>query len=654
MCSTCRKARLECVYQEPLPRKRKRKTVDSVHERLEHYEKLLKQNGLIEEEESNPPPTPAQKAEAPFLGIQGVSRHVSMKGVGDGKLLPSSRPGRSRYIDSNVWKNLGEFHPSSDEEDADDPSPAGLYRSPTTDDPVSTALLGPNSPPVALIDFHPTYESAMKLWKIYVDNIDPIIKLVHVPSGVAIVQRAAANPSSASKATEALLFAVYHFAAKTITEAECERMFGEPQVKLVARYHDAVRQALVNAHFLRTTDLMTLQAYMLFLLSIRSHYDPHTFWILTGIAVRLAQRMGLHRDGEALGLKPFDVQIRRRVFWQILPLDGMAGQLCGTGISISPDSWDVLQPLNLNDTDIWPEMTETPQPRTGATDMIFCLARTTIAKFIQKANPPMGNVAKVWAGDDIAYAEKQLDEVEDEMELKYLRYCDWANPIHIMTMGMIRGSLCSGKLRLRLSRAKRLQDVPDDERRQIWSLAMRMIDYDISTYENNLIQVFKWHLKAFFQWDPLIWILNEIRRHPQAHEYDPDWSKIEKMYSNHPELMSWKGSLHVATSRLVLKTWETWQASRPHEEVAARGEPSFITTLRSQAQRREVQTASLAASTEQHDPFAVGDATDDLPDPNVPFAGQNNFDFDYFSNPESMDWMFWDQLIRDPTSFSTS
>lgn len=64
-----------------------------------------------------------------------------------------------------------------------------------------------------------------------------------------------------------------------------------------------------------TTDTSVIQALILFLLACRYQYDSNTYLILTGVAVRIAQGMRLHRDGEALGLAPFEVQMRRRLFY---------------------------------------------------------------------------------------------------------------------------------------------------------------------------------------------------------------------------------------------------------------------------------------------------------------------------------------------------
>lgn len=322
VCTTCRKARLDCEYQEPAPRKRKRKPEDDIYEKLEHYEALLKKNGILPTEESVGSASPAQPSQSfasPFYSL----KNYALGEKDPGRLLTDH--GKTRYIDSGIWRNLGEhdLHPS-DEEDDEEPETSTQYQPTPAADPASSALLGPGSPPSNLISLHPSYDHAMKLWKVYVDNVDPIAKIVHVPSFFATVQRTAANPSTASKASEVLVFAIYHIAVISLDEAECLEYFGESQSKLTMKYHDGVRQALVNAYFLKTTDMVVLQAFILFLLAVRTKYDPHTFWILTGIAMRIGQRMGLHRDGEGLGLKPFDVQIRRRVFWQLIPLDGLA------------------------------------------------------------------------------------------------------------------------------------------------------------------------------------------------------------------------------------------------------------------------------------------------------------------------------------------
>lgn len=169
-----------------------------------------------------------------------------------------------------------------------------------------------------------------------------------------MVDSASQHPETASKTEECLLFAIYHAAVFSMPEEDCANYFKQKRGAMIQQYHHAARQALVNASFLRTTELSVLQALFLFLLPTGYSYDPHTYWILIGIASRIGQRIGLHQDGDKLGLPPFEVEMRRRLFCQVFPLDFRAGQSAGTDFMGLPVSWDTRPPLNINDDQIWP------------------------------------------------------------------------------------------------------------------------------------------------------------------------------------------------------------------------------------------------------------------------------------------------------------
>jgi hypothetical protein len=189
-CSTCRKARLDCVYQEPAPRKRKRKPAEDVHERLEQYERILKANGLYPGEEREGYKPELSQPEWPFVLNSGSQMDPSSS---TGKLVGSED--NARYIGSTLFKNLGdELEASSDEEEGEDEATQpNIFQQSRSADPLSAALLSPGTSTTSLLDYHPTYETAMKLWKFYVDNVDPVVKSVHVPTMQKILQRAAAQ-----------------------------------------------------------------------------------------------------------------------------------------------------------------------------------------------------------------------------------------------------------------------------------------------------------------------------------------------------------------------------------------------------------------------------------------------------------------------------
>jgi hypothetical protein len=647
ICSTCQKAKLECSYQAPPPRKRKRKTSGDLGERVAYYERILQQHGLLTDDPgSNAPNAPKD------ISQSAPPQHQSTRNDPErnGRLL--SGGGTTRYVDSNLWRNLGEEEMSRIADDDDDEVDVAPIVATSEDqmagDPVSGAFLGL---PRNLLDFHPCAAHAKLMWQAHTENVEPICKVLHIPTVATIVENGSQHPYYLSKADECILFAVYHFAVVSLSDEECQQKFGQTRDILRTRYHNALRQALINASFLRTTQIPILQAFVLYLLSTRHQNDPQTFWMMTGAAVRIAQRIGLHKDAESLGLPPFDVQMRRRLFCQILPLDGYASQISGTGITLEPGSWNVKEPANLNDDQIWPGMTHTPEEQKGATEMIFFLARAEIGSWYLKAmqgkydKPPLYNA---FSRDGIGADRSDLvDEMESMIEAKYLRYCDLLNPLHTLLLIMARSAANAGRLRMKLP-ALHANTASNEERREVCNIAVKIIDTDIAAYANPSLVRFMWHIRAFFQWDALICMLISMTKPDllQAIELETAWRRIQTVFDNHTEILERNRLLSTAVCRITLKAWD---ANPP--AFAANGEPTFVQTLReykAQSERKRQRSAYARAT---------GSATDTTtpvgPSPSSDLAALEqsaegfNFGLDNDFTFDSADFLFWDKLIQD-------
>ena len=393
-----------------------------------------------------------------------------------------------------------------------------------------------------------------------------------------------------------------------------------------------------------------MQALVLFLIPSRFCYDPHTYWILTGVAIRIGQRMGLHRDGEKLGLPPFDVQMRRRLFYQLLPLDGFASQMSGSSLAIMLD-WDTEQPLNINDNQIWPGMTETPQEQQGATEMMFCLARSCVGKFFAKAGKPMhtGSSRDFNNYNDF---EPMISQAEKEVEEKYIRYCDIVNPLHFLTISSARCAITALRLRIRLPRFKS-RTVTNADRRELFRLSQKIIDTDTATCAHASLQRFRWHVRPFFlwgSWDSVIYVVTSLRRSDLlSHaEIDAAWNRVEQVYNHHTELLESKRALQIAVGRVTLKAWI---ANPPSSSVP---EPAFITTLRSlhklnSGSRAERQNSNATAPHAEKDavstntPSPASDANALLGS----LPGGMDIDMGNDFNLDTADWIFWDRLMQD-------
>jgi hypothetical protein len=615
-----------------------------LNDKLAYYERILQQHGLLTGEPGSGAPS---VEEAPKKQQQSQSEGPYDESKQVGKLL--SGEGTTRYIDSSLWRNLGEdeINRIVDEADDDDAGKEAIGATPDdvlAGDPLSGALLGMSQ---NLLVFHPSTAHAKALWQTHIENVEPTFKILHIPTVSAMLETASAHPYYATKADECILFAIYHFAVVSLTDHDCQQTFGQQREVLRKRYHDAHRQALVNASFLRTTQIPVLQSLTLYLKSTRHQNDASTFWILTGTAMRIAQRMGLHKDGESLGLPPYDVQIRRRLFYQIVALDGYASQISGTGITIEPGAWDCKRPLNINDDQIWPGMTQPPKERKGATEMIFFLARAELATWhlgTMASKIGKSPLHKAFSSENGEGAKvDSIDGLEASIETKYLRYCDISNPLHTLLLMMARSYINAARLRTMLP-SLRANTASDEERREVCNIASRIIDTDSAAFVNPGLKRFMWHIKTFFQWDALICMLVSMTKPGlfAVTELENCWRKIETVFKNHGEVLQQNRMLNAAVGRI---TMEAWDANPP--SFAAGGDPTFVQALRTlhvriEEKRRGFTRIGSTQDTTPADPLPSSEFRElDQSVDGMDFGFGSDFTFD------SADFLFWDKLIVD-------
>ena len=160
---------------------------------------------------------------------------------------------------------------SDDEENSPDPtlSPSDTGTS------HSSALFGPNSLlPKDLSSLHPSPGHMALLCDLYACNVDPMFKVLHIPTLRKLVTRASSDLKNipSGNNVEALLFAVYYAAITSITQEQCISCFRDDRDSLLARYRSGTEAALVNADLLNTTELGTIQALAVFIVRI---FDYH-------------------------------------------------------------------------------------------------------------------------------------------------------------------------------------------------------------------------------------------------------------------------------------------------------------------------------------------------------------------------------------------
>jgi hypothetical protein len=201
-------------------------------------------------------------------------------------------------------------------------------------------IFGYNSTSVDMQALHPNEQLARQFWATFKENVDPLIKVLHIPTFEPVFFDAVAHPDKVPKGLETLLFAIYYGAVTSTTPEECLERWGEDRTSLLSKYRFALEQALARANFLYCDETVILQAFIMFLILLRRNDDARKIWTLTGLVVRIAQTLGIHRDGSHFKLPPFEIEMRRRLWWQVCILDARSSEDHGCDPTIVEAQFD--------------------------------------------------------------------------------------------------------------------------------------------------------------------------------------------------------------------------------------------------------------------------------------------------------------------------
>ncbi|KAJ8106542.1 hypothetical protein OPT61_g9463 [Boeremia exigua] len=682
-CNNCTKARVPCIYKAPPPPRRRRKGVRHVDTttKLRVYENALRNAGIDPE---------SLLKQTPLLEDDHISHaRPNVQNVGQTTLDQSEEPaateigvlltehGKSRYLENGIWTSLrSEFRDLKEilDETSDDESfNDNIDSLPDAFSPDGSRLMfGSPTSSTGLRPLHPRPVESFRLWQTYLENINPLIKLFHAPTVQQMLSQANGNLDELPRREEALLFAIYCIAVESLSDAECIAILGDSKGGSRQRFRTGAQHALINASFLKTSDLMVLQALTLFVLSLQD-IDARIVWMLSGVCQRIGQRIGLHRDGDMLKLPPFEAEIRRRLWWQIIMLEGFSQKLAGTGTGSNASvlMGDVKLPANLNDADLFPGMKELPKESDRATEMMFFLIRCHVGNFLKRFETPQVEFDGVWGklttrAVDVNIKEKAIRELKDLFEQKFLRHCDSSIVWHLMCSHLAKAIIFMMRF-MAYGADYQGKTETQEEKDTLFSLSLQVCSSQILVYTMKEMQGFVWHVNMHFQWKALVYVLSELRYRTSGQQVEEAWRDIQLTYEFHPtfdEELS-KRALPIAVSNLTLKAWEAYIAANG---VPESGEPYFIQLIRNRRTRREGSSTSsgqtdtlpseittLYPPYPQQQPVPNGDITDDADhlaafpwnpaDLNVSLGLPPAMpDFDHTTQ---MDWSAWNNLVVD-------
>ncbi|KAK4694248.1 hypothetical protein P7C71_g3307, partial [Lecanoromycetidae sp. Uapishka_2] len=343
---------------------------------------------------------------------------------------------------------------------------------------------------------------------------------------------------------------------------------------------------------------------------MREVCDPRTLWILTGVALRIAEGMGLHRDGAFLNLPPFETEMRRRIWWQLKLLDGDSAQLSGSEKKVRPsitDPRDPKFPSDINDDELYPGMSSPPVTTTErATDMVFCALRFVLRTYWTADSTKQGQLGLddgLWKSKGLNAMnekDKAIDEFEKTLESKYVRYCDPSHPLQLMASLAARNAVSTVRLIAHDPRRwSKEEQLSESERRYVWDLSIKGIKQYNMMHSSRELERFSWHAIFYFRWHALIHILDTLRVDPLVQGASQAWDLIDEVYETNPDFITnSKKALYVAVGNLCLKAYKAREAALTKEGKPVSATPSYVIALRQQREAANVRQKNRKGAVE--------------------------------------------------------
>ena len=420
---------------------------------------------------------------------------------------------------------------------------------------------------------HPGPAQIFLLWQTYLTNVDPLLKITHTPTLQRRIAEAAGNLAAVDADLEALMFSIYCAAVHSMAPADCKATFGASRQDLLAAYHPACEQALLNAGFLRTSERECLSAFFLYMLSLGHHLDPRATYTMLGVGTRLAKRMRLDQEAANARLPPLEGELRRRLWWALVLFDARVSELAQSPPVLDP-TWDCRVPTNANDSDLRAEIKECAadsaavQGTPYASEAVFAVVRGELGNalrymeyYLALSNPALRHMARRVPSSSSASSSSaaaspaaglspefaEIDAIETLVNDKYLQHCDPDNGLHFMTIWFARGVIAKGRLIKYFAKFSALdkpsaaansaatppstaQAEAESLRDRAFDDALMVIKSDTMIMMSPLTRAYCWLLHLYFPMPAYIFVTQDLARRISGPRAVDAWAALHAHY----------------------------------------------------------------------------------------------------------------------------
>ena len=181
----------------------------------------------------------------------------------------------------------------------------------------------------SILQHVPTRRQSNTLYRSFITGIHSVIPLFHPPYVLELYEefwswydnRGVAQTPCPNPTFLPLLYAIWYGGSVSIPVKGIRNEFGShSRATVSAAMHDEVTRCLTLVSFPRVPSLPALMAFLIYQTILGKEEEPLTTSLYVGLALRVAQTMGLHRDPSHFNIEPAEAETRRRVWWHIVYL----------------------------------------------------------------------------------------------------------------------------------------------------------------------------------------------------------------------------------------------------------------------------------------------------------------------------------------------
>lgn len=384
----------------------------------------------------------------------------------------------------------------------------------------------------SLTDFLPPRHTADRLVAQYWYAVHPVARCVHRPTFEKQYAsfwehiNAAQEPPAP---VQALILAALFSAVVSLSDEQCLQHLGTTRTHLMERLRTSTEVSLSRANFLRTTKIDTMQAFVMYLIPLCRAEISRAHSALTGTAIRLAECMGLHRDGSNYGLSPVDTHVRRLIWYQLCFLDIRTCEATGPRPQIHKEDFDTKLPPNVGETDIRADAPMPVDDLPHFTDMTLSKIRFECVELHRQLwiDMPRIDQKKI----SLTAVLGKIQKFRAMMEARYSPMLDERVPIQAYAK-RIYVILSSRTFIMVLHRYfySATQLIPDRLRSILVEAACTSNEGAIAMDTRPDWSPWSWYRGAFFQYHSALLLLIYVYTFPEAREAARVWKSMDFIF----------------------------------------------------------------------------------------------------------------------------